>query len=284
LNSYNERLGLKWEQRLPREGRRMPVLRVQKLFVPDCAPAIEREYFGWGRGRAGDSPDPEWEKASTERRRVVTLRGYDCYDGYPFQPGDSIGLAEIYASVGLNSRVILNDAVRFLVRADEARPLLARIPDGIALEEATDDQLAAAAAVIDLLAGAHQIGRGKATKVLHKKRPHFMPILDSVVFDFLWKNFPHIMRQGSPTLDYIKLYRDVLLARRPVLAETYAELSMKSLTLSMTRILDFLIWLGWRDKVDEFGFGPRITEVWETTSIREAREKARQSWQRHNER
>ena len=257
----------------------MSILRVQTLRVPDCARVIQREYYEWGRNKLDHAPEPPWESASPRLRRVITRRGYGLYDGLPTQPGNEIGLPEIYGSAGIYSRVILNDAVRFLVRANEARLLLARIPDEANLEEATEDQIAAAAAVIDLFAGAQEIGRGKATKVLHRKRPHFMPILDSVVFDFLWKNFPHVVRQGSPTAEYIRLYREVLLARRSVIARTKAELSAAQLPLSMTRVLDFLIWLGWRDKVDEFGLGPSITEVWGTARIREAREKAHRSWQ-----
>jgi len=254
------------------------VLNVQTLRVIDCARAIQREYYEWGRNKLDHAPEPVWESSRPEQRRAVTRRGYGLYDGLPTQPGNEVSLTEIYGSIGIYSRIILNDAIRFLVRADDAAPLLRRIPDDACLEEATDDQLAAAADLVDLFASAQQVGRGKAMKVLHKKRPHFMPILDSVVFDFLWKNFPHIVRQGSPTLDYIKLYRDVLLARRSVLAETQAELSTAHFSLSMTRVLDFLIWLGWRDKVDDFGFGPRITEVWETSSIPKARDKARRSW------
>jgi len=255
------------------------VLHIQTLQLSGCASKLEREYYGWGRGRHEDSPEPEWEQASPEQRGVITRRGYELYDGFPVQPGNEIGLPEIYASVGIYSRVILYDAVRFLVRGDAARPLLARIPDAARIDDATDDQLAAAAELVDLFASAQQVGRGKATKVLHKKRPHFMPILDSVVFDFLWKNFPHIVRGESPTLEYIKLYRDVLLARRSVLTETQAELQAKQLALTTTRVLDFLIWLGWRDKVDESGCGPPITKVWSTASVPEAREKARRTWQ-----
>ena len=257
----------------------MSVLRIQTLVVRDCARRVHREYYEWGRNKLDHTPEPVWRNASREQRRAITWRGYDLYDGFPAKPGDEVGLPEIYASVGIFSRVILNDAVRILARAEAARPLLARIPDGACLEDATDDQLIAAGEVVDIFAAAQQVGRGKATKVLHKKRPHFMPILDSVVFDFLWKNFPHVLREGSPTSDYLSVYREVLLARRSVLALTRAELAGKGLALSTTRVLDFLLWLGWRGKVDEFGFGPPITKVWKVASLGAARAKALRSWE-----
>ena len=257
----------------------MSVLVVQTLRVADCARAIQQEYYEWGRNKLDHTPEPPWESASPQQRRAVMRRGYSLYDGLPAQPGNEIRLTEIYGSAGIYSRIILNDAIRFLVRAEDAVPFLRRIPDGACLEEATDDQLNAAAELVDLFATAQHVGRGKATKVLHKKRPHFMPILDSVVFDFLWKNFPHIVRQGSPTVEYIRLYRDVLVARRPILSQTQAGLTAAQFPLSMTRVLDFIIWLGWRDKVDQFGLGPPITKVWKTANVPEARKKARQAWE-----
>lgn len=242
----------------------MSELRVQTLCVPDCVAAIERGYYGWGQGRPADSPEPSWEDATPKQRHDIALRGYSLYDGYPAQRGNEISAAEICTSVGINSRVVLNDVVRFLVRADEARPLLARIPDDARLEQGTDDQIAAAGDLIDLFASAFEICRGKATKVLYKKRPAFMPILDSVVADFLWKNFPHDLRGNSPVDHVLRLYQQLLRERAPVLERTQTRLAGKGFRLSTSRVLNYLIWLGWRRNVGRAGFGAPITKVWAT--------------------
>ena len=145
----------------------MTALHLQKLDVADCEAALERGYFDWGRGWAKDSPEPDWDEASPQQRRAIALRGYGLYDGLPPQLGNRLGWLEIYASVGINSRVVVYDAVRFLRRSEEAQLLLGRIPDHTALEDGTESQIAAAADLIDLFGRESQIGRSKATKVLY---------------------------------------------------------------------------------------------------------------------
>jgi hypothetical protein len=235
---------------------------------------VERAYFDWGRGSTADSSEPNWGTAPPDLRRVITLRGYSLYDGWPPLPGDQIGPLEAYVSVGVNSRVILNDVVRFLVRAEAARPLFTEVPDHVRLEDAADSQIAAAGALIDLFTEASYIGLSKATKVLHKKRPNFIPIFDSVVADFLWKNFPHVLKEGSSTESLLHLFRRLLVARAQPLGCIRAALEERGFRLSSVRLLDFLIWSGWYQH-----FGQPFTQVWETASVSDARSKARQAWE-----
>ena len=126
------------------------------------------------------------------------------------------------------------DAVRFLLRADQAEPLLAHIPDEALLENGTDEQIAAAGELIDLFDNAYQLGRGKVTKVLYLKRPGFIPVIDPVVGDFLWKNFPFLLRQSSSTERVLRVYQMLLQARTGVLdavrAGHLAELGIAQVT------------------------------------------------------
>lgn len=263
----------------------MTALRIQKMAIDDCEQTILRNYFDWGRGNATDSQEPSWDDADEATRAMLQRRGYDFYDGYPAQPGNDIGAAEIFVSVGINSRVILNDACRLLARAEPARPLLARIPDDACLEHATDDQLDAAAELLKLLEEAEYIGRGKVTKVLHKKRPAFIPVIDSVVGDFLWKCFPWVIDGAATQREVLTLFRTLLVGHSQALVAVRAHLATQGFRLTTVRVLDYLLWLGWRNRVDKFGFGLPITDVWKADGIGEAREKARQSWeaQRHSD-
>ncbi len=164
-------------------------------------------------------------------------------------------LLEVDASVGINSRVVLLDAVRFLRRAEQAEPLLARIPDGVFLENGTKAQITAAADLIDLFDSAYQVGRGKITKVLYLKRPGSIPVIDSVVSDFLWKNFPFLLRQNSSTALVMETFQLLLCDQASVLDAIRAEPVQRGFHLSAARLLSHLIWLGWRGHVDDNGFG-----------------------------
>lgn len=175
----------------------MTELRVQTLSVPCCEEAIEREYFGWGQVQDKSASRLDWSEATLEERALVAGRGYALYDGLPTFGGNHLGALEVYSTIGVNSRVTLNDAVRFLTHAEKAGQLLAEIPDDASLEAATDDQIASAGSLIEVFQQERHVGWAKITKTLHKKRPAFIPMLDSVVSDFEWKNFPHFLNQGS---------------------------------------------------------------------------------------
>src|SRR5205823_7130625 len=97
--------------------------------------------------------------------------------------------------------------------------------------------------------------------------------------DFLWKNFPYRLTEQSATERVLRLYKEILLARAQVLSQVQATLATKGFALSLARLLSLLIWGGWRQHVDQSGFGPAILQVLETRSLPEARRSARESWQ-----
>ena len=256
----------------------MTLLQIQNLRIPECEAALERAYFDWGRGWSKDSPEPDWDAASADERRTIALRGYALYDGCPVPTDDLVTSLDTYVSIGISSRMTLFDTVRFVARADRASELLADIPADAELESATDKQITAVASLIDLFGEARYVGRGKATKVLHKKRPALIPILDSVASDFLWKNFPHVLTQGSPTKQVLDLCKSLLVSRMRPLSQIQANLAAGGLWLSKVRILDFLIWIRWNGGVDESGFGRPFVKVW-GVNCAQARVLARKKWE-----
>lgn len=265
----------------------MTRLHIQTLEIADCEARIERGYFDEGRVSDGPSPDPDWDEASCEERKGIARRGYALYDGFPCQPGNEVGLPEIYSSIGINSRVLSYDAARFLRRATEAMPLLAKIPDRTRLEDSSRDQVEAAAELVDLFTREHLIGRGKATKVLHKKRPAFIPVIDDVVFNFLWRNFPYRISENSSMKDILLIYKMLLEECSDTLGRVQAVLVQRGFALSTSRVLDFLIWLEWRwlgsrSSVEPLPTGAykTIEEVWEISDRGIARVVARNRWER----
>lgn len=169
--------------------------------------------------------------------------------------------------------------MRFLARAEIAEPFLALIPPDTRLEGATDEQITAADALISVFIDAHQLSWGKVTKVLHKKRPAFMPVLDSVVWDFLWKNFPHIIKQSSSITQVLTLCRAILRAHYSQIATIQTALQEQGFYLTHIRTLDFVLWIGWRDKVDAFGFGRPIKEIWDAPTLNNAKLQSQAMWQ-----
>ena len=248
---------------------------LQKILVKNCEHRIERNYYDWGRERSrSEWVDPEWDVATAEQRRHVSLRGYALYDGCSVPRDNQINSIDAWVSAGFRSRVIEFDVVRILARAEKANQYLTYIPPNAALESATDKEIEAAGPLISVFTDAYQLNWGKITKVLHKKRPGFMPVLDSVVWDFLWKNFPHIINQASPFPEVLKLCRIILQLRYAEVGTIRRYLWERGFDLTPLRVLDFVLWIGWRDG----GFGRPITEVWNTGGLYEARRQARIVW------
>ncbi len=74
---------------------------------------------------------------------------------------------------------------------------------------------------------------GKATKTLHKKRPDFLPIVDSVVVEFFWSSFPELRgsydRDNAETLLY--RFRNLLADHAEPLEQIRATLEPKGFRL-----------------------------------------------------
>lgn len=256
----------------------MTSFRLQNLYIVDCESIIEKGFYNWGQVQRKKSSENPWDEATSEDRRISALRGYSLYEGLPVQRGNDLSAIEVHFSRGINSDVMLNDVVRFVSRADEARPLLEQIPDGVRLEEGTDAQIDAVAKLIELFSSEdhNHIARGKTTKVLYKKRPEFIPVIDSVVSHFLWTNFPHILSQSAPHAKVLRLYHDILATRAYDLQQIQSSVLAGGFYLSTARILSYLIWLGWRERAQK---QESIRSVWKTDNLQEAKTKASNSWQ-----
>jgi hypothetical protein len=93
-------------------------------------------------------------------------------------------------------------------------------------------------------AGITEVGLPRATKVLHKKRPALIPILDSVVEQYL-REVEKLPRRGefvADGLDLIRGYKRELDANAEALRALRAELQTRGVSLTECRLLDLLLW------------------------------------------
>jgi hypothetical protein len=177
---------------------------------------------------------------------------YAYYDAVPMGDIDAVEPIDVLATVGINSRIDTADKVRtvHLGLVANCGPLLAAI--------ATDADLLTfkpLSDVVTLLAAAMQtryVLLATATKVLHRKRPALIPVLDSVVVahylrrrgeDRLlrqsWVSRPAAAKAAEIALDD---FRDDLRNARPDLERLRAELVKRGFLLTSVRVLDILIW------------------------------------------
>ncbi len=88
-----------------------------------------------------------------------------------------------------------------------------------------------------------------------------------------------LLRQNSSAKHVLQVYQMLLQVRAAVLDAIRAGLAERGFALSAARLLSYLIWLGWRDHVDAYGFGRSLQSEWQAGSVAGARANAQRAWE-----
>jgi Family of unknown function (DUF6308) len=247
------------------------------LGLPDCLTLVLREYLEWGRQ---PDVDPSAAGLGDEQERGFIMRGYGFYDGYPVARDNAISVHDVCVSIMINSSVVLPDVRRFLSRGEEISALLRGIDPELSLLDAPEDLLDRAGELVDRLSTMEHIHFAKVTKVLHKKRPKFIPVIDGHVYGALHKNFPWRLKADAsgPFSEVLGLYRDVLDRIQGSLTELTGQLREGwGIDLTDGRGLSYLIW-NWRREFVRQKRPCTLHALWGCRG-QAARDAARQMWE-----
>jgi len=99
--------------------------------------------------------------------------------------------------------------------------------------------------LFDAFSDIRGVGVSKMTKALHPKRPALIPMLDSVVQEYLTKDDPATSSSesfGARAIAFVRSYKQDLDRNRSPLREIQRELVSRDYRLTEVRILDLLIW------------------------------------------
>jgi Family of unknown function (DUF6308) len=176
--------------------------------------------------------------------------GYRTYDSQPIRTDAEWRREDAQIANRAGARMSSREIDALMGHASEIEDALRRIPG--------DQSLAAPAeeipweALHDLYAafgGIPGIGLAKATKALHKKRPHLIPMLDSVVATYLRSvdEIP-VGDFADEALGLTRSYKIDLDANSDTLVSVQHGLNEQGYTLSLCRILDLYTWTYASDK------------------------------------
>jgi hypothetical protein len=126
-----------------------------------------------------------------------------------------------------------------LERQPEIERALRTIPAGASLTRRSVPW-AELTRLFDAFGGIRGVGFSKMTKALHPKRPALVPMLDSVVQQYL--GAPSAESFGEQATELVRRYKEDLDRNRPALRELRRELANHGYLLTEVRILDLLIW------------------------------------------
>lgn len=199
--------------------------------------------------------DPEHSDIAIDalRRYFAVVEGIPAFSGSRFERfaggGDRPGVADEFTSDDLVAVTLLSvnipgqAALRILGEHDpnyrsDLNELLRRIPTDVELADADERLLATAEKLWELLRDNHGVGPTKTSKLMARKRPHLLAVIDSVVINAVGHvpgkhNFYRNLRAALAADD--RRLRGHLIALRDE-----ADIGRG---ISVIRVFDVLVWM-----------------------------------------
>jgi hypothetical protein len=169
---------------------------------------------------------------------------YRTYDSAPVRADGEWRREDAQIANRIGARMSSREIDALMGRKVEIDGALRRIPGDVSLAEPGGE--IPWDAIHDLyraVGGISGVGLAKATKALHKKRPHLIPMLDSVVAGYL-RSVEQIPVGGfaDEALGLTRSYKVDLDANAETLVSVQHGLNEHGYTLSLCRILDLYTW------------------------------------------
>jgi hypothetical protein len=177
------------------------------------------------------------------------------YDGLPQGHPDRIEPLDVLATVSVNGLYSANAArVRAIHRglASSCNATLADIDPNVGLLE-VEDSLTSVRNLLHRAVSVPQVLIPVATKVLHRKRPKLIPMLDNVVLEhYLGNPLPPATqdkaRATSVAIQALKVFRTDLAAVSPAIDSVIAGLVQEDCVLTRVRVLEVSLWTEAEDR------------------------------------
>jgi hypothetical protein len=172
----------------------------------------------------------------------TSYRNYDLAD---VQEDDVLTEADISVANAMIARMSPEVIARIYQRAPVINAALAQVPRRASLAEPPASiPWQAIEELMRAMEGITEVKLARQTKVLHKKRPALIPILDSVVATYL-RRVDGLRRTGDPAREAVELiqsFKRALDANLPALRALQGELRRLDIDLTECRLLDLFLW------------------------------------------
>jgi hypothetical protein len=192
---------------------------------------------------------PDGTRIANAGRKLVRFmeNEYDIYDAVEVPPDNTLSMLDILISVAMNSRLDTAVKIRSVWRnKGPVEQALAAIPSSLAVE---DDSIPwdAMEALFDRFCEIKYAGPAVATKILHKKRPRLIPILDSIISVYIdgcnEETPPTKATDGAWMVHRMKCFRRVLVGCLDQIHELLLAPDMRRYPISPVRALEVLLWI-----------------------------------------
>ena len=179
----------------------------------------------------------------------LALEWVETYSSYEAEEGSgpvSFDESDLRLANRGGARISAAEIAAILERREEIERALREIRPDSSLAAATSSiAWVPLTRLFDAFADIRGIGFSKMTKALHKKRPALIPMLDSVVQEYLTRDEPEVASSGTfgeRATALVRSYKRDLDRNRSALRRMQRELARREHRLTEVRILDLLIW------------------------------------------
>jgi hypothetical protein len=176
---------------------------------------------------------------------IGTGNGYRNYDAAPV--AQDCALTEADVRVANRSTARMSDAVvaGILSRRAEIDAALRRIPVSASLtDDWADVPWEGFRALVAAFDGVAAVGLARITKVMHRKRPALIPMLDSVVEAYLagLDPVPRAWPRAERAVALTRTYKREMDRNQLALTCLRAEMATRGFELTECRLLDIFVW------------------------------------------
>jgi len=179
----------------------------------------------------------------------LALEWVETYSSYEAEEGSgpvSFDESDLRLANRGGARISAAEIAAILERREEIERALREIRPDSSLAAATSSiAWVPLTRLFDAFADIPGVGFSKMTKALHKKRPALIPMLDSVVQEYLTRDEPEVASSGTfgeRATALVRSYKRDLDRNRSALRRMQRELARREHRLTEVRILDLLIW------------------------------------------
>ena len=174
------------------------------------------------------------------------LEAYSSYDAEEASDPGSFDESDLRLANRGGARISAAEIATILERREEIERALREIHPDSSLAAATSSiAWVSLTRLFDAFADIRGVGFSKMTKALHKKRPALIPMLDSVVQEYLTSDDPQATSSGTfgeRATALVRSYKRDLDRNRSALRQIQRELASRGHRVTGVRILDLLIW------------------------------------------
>lgn len=167
---------------------------------------------------------------------------YRYFDAVSDQEPDTVSAVDVLAAGALSVGLSKADLTWFWTAGEQLGALLAELPNNVQLADADSRTVEKVQSLAALATGSESVSLSLVSKVLHRKRPALIPMLDKATQDHYRAQLPTRGESAYPSL--VTALQADLRSNEEILERLGRELGTElKTTITPLRIVDIAIWM-----------------------------------------